>query len=69
MRAFAHRRKAAILSGLAAFAFFTLAWHATIFRGAGMAVGMGAFMGLVVLGAFWNLSAGTHRDSHEHFRR
>jgi hypothetical protein len=69
MRALAQRHGAAILSGMAAFAFFTLVWHATVFREAGMAVGLGAFMGLVVLGAFWNLPAATHRDGREHGRR
>ena len=47
------RRGAAVLSGAAAFVFFTLVWHASAFRSWPAALGGGALMGLVVLGSQW----------------
>ena len=47
------RRGAAVLSGAAAFVFFTLAWHASAFRSWPAALAGGALMGLVVLGSQW----------------
>jgi hypothetical protein len=47
------RRAAAVLSGAAAFVFFTLVWHASAFRSWPAALAGGALMGLVVLGSQW----------------
>jgi hypothetical protein len=47
------RRRAAVLSGAAAFVFFALVWHASTFRSWPAALAGGALMGLVVLGSQW----------------
>jgi hypothetical protein len=57
------RRGAAVLSGAAAFVFFTLAWHASTFRNWPAALAGGALMGLVVLGSQWiMISRAAHRS-------
>jgi hypothetical protein len=55
------RRGAAVLSGVAAFVFFTLVWHDSVFRSWQGALAGGALMGLLLLGSHWFiLSRGVH---------
>jgi hypothetical protein len=51
----ARRHRAAIMSAIAAFVFFTLVWHGSVTNRWASALGMGTFMGLVVLGSQWHL--------------
>jgi hypothetical protein len=57
------RRRAAVLTGAAAFVFFALVWHAWTFRSWPAALAGGALMGLVVLGSQWfMISRAPHRS-------
>jgi hypothetical protein len=47
------RHGAAVLSAVATFVFFTLVWHGTVADSWASALGLGAWMGLVVLGSLW----------------
>ena len=50
-------RRAAVLSGAAAFVFFAVVWHAWTFRSWPAALAGGALMGLVVLGSQWFMTS------------
>jgi hypothetical protein len=51
----AKRGQAALLSGFAAFAFFSLAWHFAGGFGLSFSVGLAAFMGAIVAVTNWGL--------------
>ena len=48
MRSLSKRRQAALLSGFASFAFFSLTWHFAAGFGLSFSIGLAAFMGVIV---------------------
>jgi hypothetical protein len=50
------RPQSALLSGFAAFVFFTLVWHFAAHWGLGLALGLAALMGAVVAMGTWRLA-------------
>jgi hypothetical protein len=57
------RRTGVVLSALAAFVFFTFAWHGSVSHSWAGALGGGVLMGLLVFGSQWFLMRGGTRRS------